>query len=102
MIDSMELLNQSISTMNAPVGSTYPGMNQQKFRTTDAEFQARVVQKNARDIFDFPAKTWEDAKQLNYLLASPKELQNDEEAIEKGAAIVRILYHQFEFQNLKL
>ena len=93
------MLNQSLSMAAAGPGPSNsllaaPGMNQ-KFRTTDAEFQAKVVQKNARAIFDFPAKTWDEAKLLDQLLASPKDLQGDMEAIEKGAAIVRIFYNQF-------
>lgn len=57
------------------------------FSSVDNVFLGQVVQNLAREIMNFPLKTWDELKQLNGLLRAPTTRTEEADAT-KGAVIV--------------
>ena len=85
--EQMRMIQQAMLIKNlGPQASFLPCGANPKFSMTDAKFEAKTVENLARAIFNFPAKTWPKAVELDHLMQVSSEL-TDEEA-NKGALLV--------------
>lgn len=71
-----------------------------KLSTVENVYFAQVVEGLARNIMDFPARTWEDLKRVDRLLRPPTALMTEDEKHDGAIIVSQFLKLLYSLQGM--